>query len=313
MTATGYFTHEACTLHDMGAGHPEQPARLAAIASELQASELWVRLSHMVAPCATRDQLARAHTAAHLDTVFQAAQMLEQGKASLVPLDADTVMNAASHEAALRAAGAGIAAVDAVMRGDLNNAFCAVRPPGHHATRSQAMGFCIYSNAAVAAKHAVAAHGLKRVAVIDFDVHHGNGTADVVQGDPALFMTGFFQHPFYPYTGSEAEGKNVLNVPIPAYTRGMAIRQIFAHDVVGALDGFKPQLIIISAGFDAHREDPLGQLGLTDSDYGWMTEQILAVAKRHAQGRVVSMLEGGYGLNALSRSVREHVQALLAA
>jgi acetoin utilization deacetylase AcuC-like enzyme len=311
MTATGYFTHAACALHDMGAGHPEQPARLSAIASELQASQLWDQLSHVQAPRATHDQLARAHSLAYLDTVAQAAHKLEQGKAAKVPLDPDTIMVSASHEAALRAAGAGIAAVDAVMRGELSTAFCAVRPPGHHATRSQAMGFCIYSNAAVAAKHAVSAHGLKRVAVVDFDVHHGNGTADVVQGDPALFMTGFFQHPFYPYTGAQAEGNNVLNVPIPAYTRGMDIREIFAHDVVSALDGFKPELIIISAGFDAHREDPLGQLGLTDSDYGWMTEQIVAVAKRHAQGRVVSMLEGGYGLNALGRSVREHVQALL--
>jgi acetoin utilization deacetylase AcuC-like enzyme len=219
-------------------------------------------------------------------------------------------MNRHTWTAALRSAGAALAATDAVLAGELDNAFCAVRPPGHHATHSKAMGFCFFNNVALAAKYAVERHGLTRVAVVDFDVHHGNGTEDILAGDERFLMVGFFQHPFYPYSGAEHPAPNMRSIPVPAYSRGMHIRDVFASFCLPALEAFAPQLIVISAGFDAHREDDLGQLGLVESDYTWLTQRIMEVADRHAQGRIVSCLEGGYNLSALSRSVEAHVRAL---
>jgi acetoin utilization deacetylase AcuC-like enzyme len=225
-------------------------------------------------------------------------------------IDPDTALSEHSWSAVLRASGAVVAAVDAVMKGELRNAFCAVRPPGHHATRSRAMGFCVFNNVAVGAAYALRRHGLQRVAIVDFDVHHGNGTEDIFTGDDRVLMVGIFQHPFYPYSGANSHAKNMVNVPVPAYTRGPAIREIVEHAWLPRLEEFKPEMIFFSAGFDAHREDDLGQLGLVEADYQWMTEQVKAIADKYAQGRIVSSLEGGYNLSALGRSVEAHVRVL---
>jgi acetoin utilization deacetylase AcuC-like enzyme len=219
-------------------------------------------------------------------------------------------MNRHTWEAALRAAGAALAATDAVVAGELENAFCAVRPPGHHACHDHAMGFCFFNNVAVAARHALERHGLQRVAIVDFDVHHGNGTEDILAGDERVLMVSFFQHPFYPYSGDGPHAANMLNLPVPAYTRGMEVRELIAQAWIPRLDAFKPEMIFISAGFDAHREDDLGQMGLVEADYAWITDQVRQVAKRHAKGRIVSCLEGGYNLDALGRSVEAHLRVL---
>jgi acetoin utilization deacetylase AcuC-like enzyme len=228
----------------------------------------------------------------------------------LTQIDPDTAVNLHSWSAALHAAGAVIAATDAVLAGELETAFCAVRPPGHHACRSQAMGFCLFNNVAVAALHALQAHGLQRVAIVDFDVHHGNGTQDIVAGDERILMVSFFQHPLYPYSGTEPAAGNLLNLPVAPYTRGPAIRALIEQHWLPRLNAFEPELILISAGFDAHRDDDLGQLGLVEADYAWITEQLMAVARRHARGRIVSSLEGGYHLGALARSVEAHLRVL---
>jgi acetoin utilization deacetylase AcuC-like enzyme len=212
--------------------------------------------------------------------------------------------------AALRAAGAALAATDAVISGELENAFCAVRPPGHHACHSKAMGFCFFNNIAVAARYALERHGLKRVAIVDFDVHHGNGTEDILAGDDRVLMVSFFQHPLYPYSGAESHAGNMLNLPVPAYTRGMDVRELVEMMWIPRLEEFRPEMIFISAGFDAHRDDDLGQMGLVEQDYAWITQRIKDVAKRHSQGRIVSSLEGGYNLNALARSVEAHIRVL---
>jgi len=219
-------------------------------------------------------------------------------------------MNSRSWDAALHAAGAVVAAADLVIRGELNNAFCAVRPPGHHACRAAAMGFCFFNNVAIGALHALDAHGLQRVAVIDFDVHHGNGTEDILSGNGQVLMTSFFQHPFYPYSGTEFVADNMVNVPVPAGTRGDVVRELVETQWLPRLEAFSPQMIFISAGFDAHREDDLGQMGLVEADYAWITQRLMEVADRHAGGRIVSTLEGGYNLSALARSVAAHVRTL---
>ncbi len=320
--STGYFTHKACSLHDMGAGHPEKPERLAAINDLLLASGVLDALVALEAPVASKEQLARAHSTVHIERladfnalVHQNAKKAEDGgqciRSARVPVDPDTSMNTYSFEAALRAAGAAIAATDAVMAGELSNAFCAVRPPGHHAMRERAMGFCLFNNVAIAAKHALEHHGLKRVAIVDFDVHHGNGTEDIAAADPRMLMVGFFQHPFYPYTGSPALAAHTANEPVPVYTAGQDIRRVF-EGCLQRLDAFAPEMIFVSAGFDAHRDDDLGQLGLNEADYAWMTERIMEVAARHSKSRLVSCLEGGYNLNALARSVQSHVRVLAA-
>lgn len=219
-------------------------------------------------------------------------------------------MNRYTWTAALRAAGAALEATDAVLAGELENAFCCVRPPGHHATRSKAMGFCFFNNVAIAAKYALQRHNLKRVAVVDFDVHHGNGTEDILAGDPRALMVSIFQHPFYPYCGDQDPAPNMLNVPVPAYTKGMDVRDIVEMMWIPRLEEFKPEMIFISAGFDAHREDDMGQLGLTEQDYAWITMRIKDVARRFSSKRIVSCLEGGYVMGPLARSVEAHVRVL---
>jgi acetoin utilization deacetylase AcuC-like enzyme len=224
-------------------------------------------------------------------------------------IDPDTSINVHSWDAILMAAGAAIDATDAVIAGELANAFCAVRPPGHHATRNQAMGFCFVNNVAVAAKYALERHGLKRVAIIDFDVHHGNGTEDIVAGDNRILMCSFYQHPFYP-VWDHATAPNLVNLPVPAYTKGMDIRELVEMMWIPRLEAHKPEMIFISAGFDAHREDDMGQMGLVEQDYAWLTRRIKDMAMRHAKGRIVSCLEGGYALSALARSVEAHLREL---
>jgi acetoin utilization deacetylase AcuC-like enzyme len=314
MGATGYFTHKDCWKHEMGAGHPECPERLDAIEDRLLVSGVGDALDRREAPEAAVGDIELAHGRMHVAALQGLSQRLAQdinaGGPSHSQVDPDTSMNVHTWPAALRAAGAALAATDAVMAGELENAFCAVRPPGHHACRDQAMGFCFLNNIAIAARYALERHGLSRVAVVDFDVHHGNGTEDILQNDPRVLMVGFFQHPFYPYTGTKNPANNMVNLPIPAYTRGADIREIVETIWIPRLEDFKPEMIFISAGFDAHREDDLGQLGLTESDFSWITWRIKSVAQRHAKGRIVSSLEGGYNLDALARSVEAHIRVL---
>jgi acetoin utilization deacetylase AcuC-like enzyme len=224
--------------------------------------------------------------------------------------DPDTSANAGTLRAALRSAGAAVAATDAVISGRADNAFCAVRPPGHHATRDQTMGFCFFNNVAVAARHALDVHGLERVAIIDFDVHHGNGTEDIIANDERVLMASFFQQALYPFSGGVPLGTNMVNLPVPAYTRGAAIRELIEMMWIPRLDEFAPQMFFVSAGFDAHREDDLGQLGLVEADYEWITRRIKELADKHSHGRIVSCLEGGYNLGALARSVAAHLRVL---
>jgi acetoin utilization deacetylase AcuC-like enzyme len=303
--ATALLTHPDCALHEMGAGHPESPQRLKAILAALEASGLVPRLLVRQAPEASREQLERVHDAEHVELIFSAAP--QRGYA---PLDPDTSMNPASLSAALRAAGAVVAATDMVMSGEATNAFCAVRPPGHHATRARPMGFCLFNNVAIGAMHALEAHGLERVAVLDFDVHHGNGTEDAFHDDPRVMLCSTFQHPYYPYSGAESGNAHIINVPLAAMTDGHGFRAAVERHWMPALEAYRPQLVFVSAGFDAHRDDPLAYLKLGDEDYRWMTQRLVEVAERHAQGRVVSTLEGGYNTDALGRCVVEHVRVL---
>jgi acetoin utilization deacetylase AcuC-like enzyme len=309
--STAFYLPPECRLHDMGAGHPECPQRLDAIADHLRATGLDMALDFRDAPLVEAAQLTRAHTTSYV-TEMQALLLAVEDGSDSEPraLDPDTYACAATLQAALRAAGAAVAATDAVIAGAVRNAFCAVRPPGHHATRAQAMGFCFFNNVAVAARHALDVHGLQRVAVIDFDVHHGNGTEDIVAGDERIFMASIFQHPLYPYSGAVPMGTNMCNIPLPPYTRGPQVRHAIEQQWLPALEDFRPEMIFISAGFDAHREDELGQMGLVEDDYAWITRQLVDVAARHAQGRIVSCLEGGYALGALARSVAAHLRVL---
>ncbi|HMM84071.1 MAG: histone deacetylase family protein [Gammaproteobacteria bacterium] len=307
--STAFFSHPDCRVHDMGAGHPECPQRLDAIGDHLLATGLDVALEHREAPLASLEHLQRAHSVHY---VMELKSLLEQLAADgqTKALDPDTIATPHTWRAALRAAGAAVAATDAVIAGEVRNAFCAVRPPGHHATRDQTMGFCFFNNVAVAARHALDVHGLQRVAIVDFDVHHGNGTEDIVAGDDRVLMASFFQHPLYPGTGAVPMGTNMVNVPIPPYTRGMDVREAIEQMWIPRLEAFRPQMLFVSAGFDGHREDDLGQLGLVEADYEWITRRLVEVAKRHAGGRIVSCLEGGYSLSALGRSVAAHLRVL---
>jgi acetoin utilization deacetylase AcuC-like enzyme len=291
----------------MGAHHPESPERLRAVLAAIESSGLAERLIPLEAPEATRAQLARVHAAEHLDFIFDSAP-----SSGYAYLDPDTSMNARSLSAALRAAGAVVKATDLVMAGEAKRAFCAVRPPGHHATRDRPMGFCLFNNVAVGAAHALEAHGLDRVAVLDFDVHHGNGTEDAFHGDPRVMLCSTFQHPYYPYCGADSGNDHIVNVPLAAMTDGRGFRAAVERAWLPALERFAPQLVFVSAGFDAHREDPLAYLNLEDEDYRWITGKLVEVADRHAQGRVVSTLEGGYNTQALGRCVVEHLQVLAA-
>lgn len=314
MNKTGYFTHPDCQLHEMGRGHPECPARLAAIDAHLQATGCAAQLYMREAPQATVGDLEMAHGRMHVAAIRGLTDSLREdiaaGGPSHAQVDPDTSLNVHTWDAALRAAGAAVAATDAVMAGNLDNAFCAVRPPGHHACRDKAMGFCFFNNVAIAARYALERHGLQRVAIVDFDVHHGNGTEDIVAGDQRILMVSFYQHPFYPYGGARSRASNLVNVPVAASTDGAAVREIVNTQWLPRLDAYRPEMIFVSAGFDAHREDDLGQMGLLEEDFAWITGRIMEVAHRHAGGRIVSCLEGGYNLQALSRSVEAHVRAL---
>lgn len=307
---TALFTHSACFGHDPGRMHPEQPARLKAVLEALEAPEFAV-LDRREAPLADTAQVARAHSTAYVDEILGAVPA--QG---LVGLDPDTYLSPGSGEAALRAAGAVCAAVDAVMAGGVANAFCAVRPPGHHAEPQRAMGFCLFNSVAVGALHARAAHRLQRIAVMDFDVHHGNGTQARFWDERDLFYASTHQSPLYPGTGSAEErgiAGNILNVPLPPMAGSAAFRQAMNEAVLPALDRFAPEFLLVSAGFDAHVDDPLASLCFATDDFAWATAELMALAERHCQGRLVSTLEGGYDLDALAASAAAHVRTLLTA
>ena len=289
----------------MGSYHPECPQRISAIEDQLILGRIDDFLTPIEAPLATESQVELVHDHALID-------FLKQNSPSdgYYEIDGDTIMNPYSYQAALRAAGACIAAVDAIMQGKVDNAFCAVRPPGHHAEPSKAQGFCFFNNIAIAAKYALEHYQLQRVAIVDFDVHHGNGTEAAFRDNEHVLMCSFFQHPLYPYTGDKCTSLNMVNIPVPAFTKGGDIRSIVSDIWMPKLEEFAPEFIFISAGFDAHREDDLGQLGLVEADYAWMTQQIQRIAKKYAHGRILSTLEGGYHLSALGRSVLAHLREL---
>ncbi|MDD1633917.1 MAG: histone deacetylase family protein [Methylococcaceae bacterium] len=302
---TAYITHPEYLRHTMGDWHPESPLRLRAIDDRLHAAHLFDHLVHLDAARADRSQLLRVHDAAYVDFVESASP-----EAGFRALDPDTSMNPHTLEAAYHAAGGAVMAVDRVMRGDVNSAFVACRPPGHHATRSQAMGFCIFNNVAVAAAHALDAHALERVAIVDFDVHHGNGTEDIFRNDPRVMLCSTFQHPFYPFCGADTVSRHIINVPLPAGTTGGPYREAFSARILPQLEAFRPQMLFFSAGFDGHREDDMAQFGLVETDYVWITGQVMDLAARHAEGRIASVLEGGYDLSSLGRSVAAHIKTL---
>ena len=308
--ATHYYTHDACLGHDTGPHHPERTDRLRSV-RDILAGDAFDGLVRMSAPRAGRDRLALAHPAAHVDAVLDAVP--DEGHRRLDP---DTVVSPGSGEAALRASGALVAAVDAVVGGEADNAFCAVRPPGHHAEPGRAMGFCLFNSVAVGAGHARERHGLARAAVVDFDVHHGNGTQAMFWDDEGLFYASTHQYPHYPGTGAADEtGRygNIVNAPLAPGSGSESFRAAFDRVVIPALDGFRPEIVLVSAGFDAHERDPLAQINLVEEDYAWATDRLLSVADVHAGGRVVSVLEGGYDLTALAASVAAHVSRLMAA
>ena len=306
--STAYVTHADCLRHEMGSSHPECPDRLRSVNEQMRTSGLIDAVLPLEAPLASAEDLKRVHRADYVDLIFDNAP-----SEGYVQLDPDTAMNPHSLNAARRAAGAGILAVDEVMAGRARNAFCAVRPCGHHATQVRSMGFCIFNNIAVAAAYALEKKGLKRVAVIDFDVHHGNGTEDMFsqpRWQANVLMASFFQHPFYPYSGTSSPAPNMVNVPMAAGSGGSAVKKAVESQWLPALKEFKPEMIFISAGFDAHKEDLLGGMALIEADYEWMTRELMAIAEQHSDHRIVSMLEGGYNLAALGRSAVAHVKTL---
>jgi acetoin utilization deacetylase AcuC-like enzyme len=302
---TAIITHPDCLLHDMGDWHPECPARLTAIQDQLIASGLLPYLLELDAPKATEEQLQRVHSTRHIAAIKRLSP-----ESGIVQIDPDTAMNEHTLNAALRAAGAVVLATDLVLEEKINSAFCNVRPPGHHAEREHAMGFCFFNNVAVGVAHALQRHGLERVAVVDFDVHHGNGTEDIFRDDSRVMMVSTFQHPFYPYSGTEGRSQHMVNIPLGAYSGGDAFRAAVRSQWLPALEAFAPQLIYFSAGFDAHREDEMASLKLVETDYAWVTEEVRQMAERHCAGRMISVLEGGYSLHALGRSVAVHIKVL---
>ncbi len=302
----GLISHADCREHDPGPLHPDRPERLDAIHNQIIMSGLEFVIRQYDAPLASRDELKAVHDDDYVERIFAIAP--ETGE---VVIDGDTVMNPHSLSAARRAAGAGIMAVDLAMRGEACPVFCAVRPPGHHAERNKAMGFCLFDNAAVATAHALNAYGLQRVAILDFDVHHGNGTEDIFKDEPRVLFCSSFQHPFYPGTGHASDTRNLVDVPLSAGANGKDFRAAITEHWLPALEAFKPELIVLSAGFDAHMLDDMSGLSLTESDYAWLTERVMECARRHAKGRVISMLEGGYEPGALARSVVAHLKAMI--
>lgn len=301
-----YISHYKCQLHDMGSYHPEQPARLSAINDRLIATGLDMVLRQYDALPASKEQLIAAHDADYVERIFQSSP-----ESGLVSVDGDTSMNPHSLQAALLAAGAPVQGVDLVMSGDISQVFCGVRPPGHHAEHDKAMGFCLFNNIAVAAYHALNHHGLNKVAIVDFDVHHGNGTQDIVKGDDRILFCSTFQHPFYPHSGHDCSAENIVNVPLPAGCSGEDFRSAVSQQWLPRLAEFEPELVFISAGFDAHQADPLADFNLVDEDFAWITRRLCEQADQSANGRVVSSLEGGYDLHALARCVEAHIKAML--
>ncbi|WP_323011446.1 histone deacetylase family protein [Castellaniella sp.] len=302
---TLYITHPACRLHEMGDWHPESPSRLDAVSDQLVASGLMGFLMPQQARSAQPEDVLRIHTPDYLD--FLRRHSPAEG---YFPVDPDTVMNSHTLDAAWAAAGAGLTALDEILTGQAKTAFCAIRPPGHHARPSQALGFCFFNNIAIAARYAQDCYGLDRVAIVDFDVHHGNGTEEVFVHDERVMMCSFYQYPLFPDTRQENVGPNMINVPVDAYSDGQVVRDIVTARWLPALRRFQPQLVLISAGFDAHREDDMGSLKLVEADYAWITQRLVEVADESAQGRIVSFLEGGYDLSSLGRSAVAHVRAL---
>lgn len=302
---TAYITHPEFLKHDMGPEHPECPARIHAVADQLIASGLFDFLSHYEAPKVSKEVLALAHTQAYIDWVFSLSPTT-----GLADLDGDTLMNPYTLDAALYATGAVVKAVDLVMANEVQNAFCNIRPPGHHAKRAGASGFCIFNNVAVAAAYALEHYGLQRVAIADFDVHHGDGTEDIFHDDPRVMVCSTFQHPYYPYSGADTGNDHIINVPLAAGSTGEQFRDAVTAQWLPALARFQPQILLISAGFDAHWEDDMGDLALHEKDYLWVTQQLKNIAKLYANGRIVSALEGGYSLHALGRCVMTHVKCL---
>ena len=305
---TAYITHQDCCLHDMGSYHPESPARLKAIQAYLEANGLLEQVKSVLAEPATTEQLTRAHPAAHVARIRALAPA--QGLASIDP---DTLVGPHSIRAAELAAGAIVQAVNGVCEKHFDNAFCAVRPPGHHAEYTTSMGFCLFNNVAVGVKHAQVQWGLRHIAVLDFDVHHGNGTVDIFKDDPSVMVCSSFQHPFYPGRYADLQRPNIVNTPLAAGTDGEQFRQAIERDWLPALARHQPEMIFVSAGFDAHRDDPLGGLNLLEEDYAWVTQLIVKAAQQYAGGKLVSILEGGYNLQALARSVHAHVAELVKA
>jgi len=303
-----YISHHDCLDHQMGAHHVEVPERLGAIQDRMIASGIEMLVTHYDAPLVEREQLLRVHDVDYVDSIVAAAPKATD---VLTWVDGDTAMSYGTLTAARRAAGAAVLGVDLVMGDDHHAAFCAVRPPGHHAERHAAMGFCFFNNVAVGAAHAMAVHGLTRIAIVDFDVHHGNGTEDIFSGDERVLFCSSFQHPFYPGTGANSKAPNVINVPLPARTDGAAFRAAVEEAWLPRLEAFKPQLVMISAGFDGHAEDDMAHFRLREPDYAWITRKLHELAMRHASERIVSCLEGGYSLSALGRSVSTHIDELI--
>ena len=304
--STAYISHPDCHDHDTGEGHPESAQRLSAIEDRFISSGLWDFIRGFDAPEVTRDQLLRVHTGEHLANME--ASMPQRGYARLDP---DTVVSPGTLMAAKRAAGAVVLAVDLLMSGEMNNAFCGVRPPGHHAESNRALGFCVYNNIAVGAAHALKAHGLNKVAIVDFDVHQGNGTEDIIIGNDKVLYCSIFQHPFFPFTPPPENSERVISIPLEATAKSAEFRAAVSDHWLPALERFQPEMIFVSAGFDAHRDDDMSYVSLTDADFKWVTEQIVRMAELSAAGRVVSVLEGGYELRSLARCVETHMRVLM--
>ena len=305
MQNTAFISHPDTLLHVMDGNHPESPARITAIKNALMASDLKQKLQFYEAPAASKAQLERAHSADYVEHIYNIAP-----KAGLVRLDGDTAMGPMSLSAALHASGAVVLATDLVLQGKAKNAFCCVRPPGHHAGRANSAGFCIFNHVTVGVAHALAQFKIKRVAIIDFDVHHGDGTEDIFKGSPNVMLCSTFQHPFYPHSGAESRSSNMINVPMPAKSTGADFKKVFENTFKPALEAFSPDVIFVSAGFDAHVNDPLADLALTTSDYIWITEFIKRIANNCCAGRIISSLEGGYHLPSLSESALAHINSL---